>query len=378
MILLFVAALVLCLPITVRAEEYDEEVEYELLRQIEEAGLDPLSEYLEDISSFTGEDFESVDKMIFELSERGFSGGVSGVFESIKAVLTTELRKAASPLAALTAAALLTLFSETVSDEGVKHVLSVILGLSSAALCIGSLSVLFNNVYSVINETAELAQRTVPVVSALMIASGSELFSPILLFLSGTVISLIKGIIMPLIIAEGAVSAAGALTDRSGFDGLLKLIGKTVKWLLGLISVVYLGTVSVRGITGSVRNGVLLRSSKYALDKLVPSANGLVSGTVDTVLGCALLIKNGTGIALVMILISRVLRPVFGLLAGMLIFRAAAAISGPLADKRIVKLYGNAADTVSNMFTCAAVSASMLAVTLFVMIASGGSSLGIL
>jgi stage III sporulation protein AE len=103
----------------------------------------------------------------------------------------------------------------------------------------------------------------------------------------------------------------------------------------------------------------------------------MVSGTVDTVMGCALLIKNGVGAIAILILVSVLARPLVILAAGIFVFRLAAAVSQPAADERTVRLFSNAAETVSLLFACVVSAGCMMAVTMLVFIASGGISAGL-
>ena len=54
--------------------------------------------------------------------------------------------------------------------------------------------------------------------------------------------------------------------------------------------------MAIQGLTGSTYDGVTLRTAKFAMDKFVPVVGGMFSGTMDTLIGCSLVVKNGVGV----------------------------------------------------------------------------------
>ncbi|MBR0135946.1 MAG: stage III sporulation protein AE, partial [Clostridia bacterium] len=245
----------------------------------------------------------------------------------------------------------------------------------------GMLASLCGIASAAVKSIGDLVAATMPIISALLVSIGAPasagVFRPLMTFLSGTVVITICGAVLPLTLACGITAVADSLTEGSRFAELVKLLKKSVKWLLGLISTVYFGMTAVRGMTVAAYDGVSVRTAKYAVDKLVPVVGGMVSGTVDTVMGCALLIKNGVGAIAILILVSVLVRPLVILAAGIFVFRLAAAVSQPAADERTVRLFSNAAETVSLLFACVVSAGCMMAVTMLVFIASGGISAGL-
>ncbi len=168
------------------------------------------------------------------------------------------------------------------------------------------------------------------------------------------------------------MTVLNGLTDGLKLERWIRLLHKTAKWLLGLLTAVYTASAAVCGVGASYADGVRLRTAKYAVDKLIPAVGGMVTGAADAVRSAALLLKNGAGTAALIILFGVLLRPALALFCGMLAFRITAAVSEPFADERIPKMLDGIADTVSLMFACAAASAAMFTVTVLMMISAGG------
>ncbi len=56
-------------------------------------------------------------------------------------------------------------------------------------------------------------------------------------------------------------------------------------------------------MTSASIDGVAIRAAKYAVDNFVPVVGGMFSDTMDTLVGCTLIVKNALGVAAVLVLI---------------------------------------------------------------------------
>lgn len=376
---LFIAALCSVLPYGAFAMENNDDLNDEIERQVNELDLEPWDEYTDSLRMFS--DFGSFDEFLISAAEKGSVLSSSDLFEILGKLIAEGFKGSLSAICLLTASALLTALSGIVADEGISRALGTVLCLTAVASVAGMLSSLAATAYSAVRETARLTEKTAPVMSALMVSLGSKttagVFTPEFVFLSGSVVSIIEKAALPLSAAHGVAAAAQAVSDEAKLGGILKLLKKVVKWILGVISTVYIGLTAVHGLTAASRDGVMIRTAKYALDKLVPIAGGMVGGAADSILGCALLIRNGVGTAAVLILLARTAGPLTVLFLGMLVFRIAEALSAPLADERAVRLLSNAADAASDMFACTVVAGVLYALTVLIIMASGGIAAGL-
>lgn len=53
----------------------------------------------------------------------------------------------------------------------------------------------------------------------------------------------------------------------------------------------FLGAMSLQGVTSASIDGVAIRAAKYAVDNFVPVVGGMFSDTMDTLVGCTLIVK---------------------------------------------------------------------------------------
>ena len=97
-----------------------------------------------------------------------------------------------------------------------------------------------------------------------------------------------------------------------------------------------------------------------------------MAGSLDTVRGCTLLIKNAAGAAAVLIALGIVLTPLLQIAGMSLALRVTAALCAQVADGRMPKMLENLADVCRYLFACAALVALMYVLTMGLVMGLGG------
>ena len=197
-----------------------------------------------------------------------------------------------------------------------------------------------------------------------------------MIVLSNIILSVIGNIIIPLLLAGGILSIINGLTDKMKLSRSIKFINSTVKWVLGLMTTVYIAVNTIEGLTAGTADRITLRTTRYAIDKLIPAVGGMVSGAVDAVIGGAVILKNAVGLAAILIIAAIVIRPIMMLIAGMLSLRISSAIIEPFAEPGITGILDGNADTISYLFAAVSAAASMFIVNIMVIMSLGNTLVG--
>ena len=97
-------------------------------------------------------------------------------------------------------------------------------------------------------------------------------------------------------------------------------------------------------------DGVISRTAKYTVGAFLPVVGGLLSDSVDAVIGASLLIKGAVGTygLIAIVIISAV--PLIKLFSLIIIYRFAAAVIEPISDKRIVNCLSDVATSLTYVF----------------------------
>ncbi len=203
-----------------------------------------------------------------------------------------------------------------------------------------------------LTEHIALAQRTIdllsgamqnlfPLLLTLLAAVGgtasAAFFQPAVVAASGTMTSLIRNVTMPFAVGAAVLIILDHVSEKLHVSRLASLFKQMANWTLGVSFTVFIGVTMVQGLGTAAVDGVSIRTAKYAIDNFVPIVGGMFADTVDTLVGCSLLIKNALGTTGLMVLVGICITPMIQALCAVLIYRVCAAILQPMAESSIVE-----------------------------------------
>jgi stage III sporulation protein AE len=159
----------------------------------------------------------------------------------------------------------------------------------------------------------------------------------------GAIESLYLGFLLPLSKIYVLLILVGNMTKEDMMSKMTELLGLIISWgarsLLGIV----IGFQLVQGMVLPVADAVQ-SSGMQKLLSVIPGIGAGAGAAVKVLLGSGVLIKNSIGAAAVMILVVITLVPALKLALLWLIYRGAAAVLQPVADKRMIAAISNVAD----------------------------------
>lgn len=196
--------------------------------------------------------------------------------------------------------------------------------------------------------------RMLPLLLTMLTALGgsasSALLHPLVVAASGSMVFLAREVVLRLVMCTCAVTAVNHLSDRAHLTRMAQLLRSAVCWFLGVSFTVFLSAMSLQGVCSASIDGVAIRAAKYAVDNFVPVVGGMFSDTMDTLVGCTLIVKNALGVAAVLVLLAVVARPLMRTLAVIFVMKLSAALLEPVADHEIVQAIGDFSHTIMLFF----------------------------
>ncbi len=367
----FFSALVL-LPQTAHAAD-DTEILGETALQLQEYNLDAWQAAAD---SFSGElkglwDGKSMREWMLAYASGETDAPYEGLAARAWSAVMAGVRGNASILCMLLGVSLLTgviglLFD---GEQGLREILSFV----CASMAVSAGAAFFLHLIAEAKDTlmriSGFSAQTVPVLSTMLSATGSVasagMMRPLMAFLSGSMIAFFTDFVLPVIAAAGLLTIAGSLSAKDELKRFSKLLKSLCKWAIGFVFTVYIGTISLQGMSLAGADSIGLRTVKYTLDKSIPVIGGAVSGTLDTVRGCAVLVKNAAGAATVLLTLAYVLEPAIEIWAASFTLKICAALCTPVSDGRIARMIEELGEL------CVYILAAVLAAALMFMILSG-------
>ncbi|MCC8192986.1 MAG: stage III sporulation protein AE [Ruminococcus sp.] len=210
---------------------------------------------------------------------------------------------------------ILTMTKSLLEDNGdMDSILAVIASLASVGILYPSISRCLNIVTETITAATVFMYSYVPVFSSILAAGGSTSsgisYYVTILSVCEIIGFFIENLLVPFMSFTIAVSVVEAIDPALmgiNLSGSLKTISK---WILGLISSIFIGVISIQGIIGQASDALGTRAIKFAASSFIPVVGGAVSDAYQTVVSSMSYIKSGVGIVGIIAIIFSVLTPV--------------------------------------------------------------------
>ncbi len=356
-LLLAISVLIILLPAAVLAE--NEEVIAEVEAQLAAADVSAWEESFallpNEVKALWG---ASSAKELVELFASASPNIDGDVLSKLGAMALSSVKSALAALAGVIAIALLTGVLNALAEGAGSGAAKDAASFACFLVCAVSLSYLITKLAASATDTIDRLGRFIevstPVFAVLLSAAGgvtlSGMIQPLMGFLSAGVVRAFEQLVLPLIVAGGAVSIVCGLSDTIKLDKLIGLAKSIVKWVIGAVFSIYTGVVALEGMSAGSMDTLTVRTAKYALRESIPIVGGAVSGALENVIGSAAIIKNAAGAASMLIAVGIALAPLISIGGASLALRAAAALTEPFSDARIPKLLSNAADMLTYLF----------------------------
>lgn len=172
---------------------------------------------------------------------------------------------------------------------------------------------------------------------AVALATGSVtslFFYNVILFLIYVIELVIVRFLLPIVNIYIMVRVLGNLTGEDFLSELADLIKKIVSWILKTLLVCVISINVIQGLLAPAIDAVK-RSALTRTAEALPWVGNAIGGAAEVVLGTAVLIKNGIGMAGALIAIAICAVPILQMLVMAFLYKLAAAVVQPVSDKRI-------------------------------------------
>ena len=225
-----------------------------------------------------------------------------------------------------------------------------------------------------IDQMVGLMQASLPVMFTLLLAMGNlttaALFKPVVISSLTLLATLIKNIVLPLFFLGAVLRLFNHISSQfklSKLAGLFDFAGKTS---IGLVLTVFIGVMSVQGVTGGVADGVALRTVKYSADA-IPGVGKFFKDAVELVASSGIMLRNAVGIVALIALAVICVAPVVKIIALIFAFRLSAALVEPVGEKNLADSLQDIAKSLTMVFWGVASVAIMFFIAVAIIVGSG-------
>lgn len=180
--------------------------------------------------------------------------------------------------------------------------------------------------------------------------------------------------IIPIIFMTFVLQFVSSISSEYKIDKLIKLLNQAALWTQGIMMTIFIGIITVRGITSKTIDQVTAKTAKYAVDNFIPIVGKCLSDAVSTVAGYSLLLKNAISSVGLVIVIAIMLLPVIKIFIIAIMYKLVAALIEPISDGRLVNCISSAGDSLILVMSCL-ISVSVMFFIMISIIATAGKVL---
>lgn len=204
--------------------------------------------------------------------------------------------------------------------------------LGAAAIAAGDVHSLIGLGLETLDELAAMAKLLLPTVAAAIASGGAvgtaSVWQVGALMASDVFLSLIRGLLVPVLYCMIAAAAAGALLPKSRLTKLADGIKTLITWALSGVLAVFVTFLSLSGVLAGSADRMAVRVGKTVISGAVPVVGGILSEATEALLAGAGALRSTLGVLGVLTVLALCLAPLVHLAVQYLLYRAAAFFCG--------------------------------------------------
>ncbi len=227
----------------------------------------------------------------------------------------------------------------------------------------------------VINNISDFMSALLPIlVTMISLAGGiaaATTLDPIVLGAVVFIPKVYSNVIIPMILMGFVLEFANNISAEHKINNLCKLFKQVIIWFQGIIVTIFIGLLTIRGITSTTIDAVTLKTAKFAVDNFIPIVGKAFSDAITSVAGYSLIIKNAISSIGLVVIILILLHPLIKLVLIEFIYKLSAALIEPISDSRITKSLEAAGSSMMLIISCVLTVSFMFFILIGIMASTG-------
>jgi len=332
-------------------------------------------------------DFSSVDDstdanidfkgLVTDIISGGQTSLKKNFLQQLQSTLTKELssnKKAIIQVIALSIiSAFFTNFSNAFNNQQISQTGFFVTCIALVTILIAIFSVAAGTATSAIQAVLAFMKALIPIyATSIAVTSGSMSSMAYYEFIL-IVIAVVNWVFLTIIINGSyiyvMISAADCVAKEESLSKLSALVKLIIGWIMKTSLAAVIGINAIQSLVLPVADSIQSNVLSKALGMIPGIGNG-ITAISSTVIGAGTLVKNGIGVAALIVVIVICLIPIVKLVIFVITYKFISAIVQPVADKRIVECINATAEGMNILLTTVIYSAIMFLVTIAIICAS--------
>ena len=274
---------------------------------------------------------------------------------------------------------LLKSLSNSFGEKPVSNLGIIICSCFVIALCLKNFTYTYNLCSDTISTMTYTMQLLLPILIPLMIAIGGitsgGILNPVIMASITAFNTVLSKLILPAIYVSTIFILINGMTEKDYVNKLALFLRGVATFATGLCVTFFTGITVIQGFVTQSADGMLINTARYSISNFVPIVGGFAADSVDMVLSCIGIIKNGISILGVIILITLLIVPLIKLLAIAVVYKLTAIVTEPIGNKEISGCLNEMGNSVITMAVILFLTSMMFLIFVTVIISIGGGKL---
>ena len=332
-------------------------------------------------------DFSSVDDstdanidfkgLVTDIISGGQTSLKKNFLQQLQSTLTKELssnKKAIIQVIALSIiSAFFTNFSNAFNNQQISQTGFFVTCIALVTILIAIFSVAAGTATSAIQAVLAFMKALIPIyATSIAVTSGSMSSMAYYEFIL-LVIATVNWVFLNVVINGSyifvMISAADCVAKEESLSKLSALIKLIISWIMKTSLAAVIGINAIQSLVLPVADSIQSSVLSKALG-MIPGIGSGISAISSTVIGAGTLVKNGIGVAALIVILVICLIPIVKLAIFVITYKFISAIVQPVADKRIVECINATAEGMNILLTTIVYSAIMFLITIAIICAS--------
>ncbi len=348
----------------------------------EQKELFGITDFVKEAEKYSGDFFEDID--VTETLSQAITGKINNnkIYKTTLNILGKEVKSSITTLISILIIIVIHSILKSISDSLEDDSISKIIYYVQYILIVTIVMSNFGQIIELVRETTRnlvgFMNSLIPILIVLMTYTGtaitSNLVQPVLLFMINFIGNVMQNVLIPIVLVVTVLAIVSKISERAQIVKITKFLKSSVTWFLGVILTLFVGVLSLEGTLTSSVDGITAKTTKAAVSSLIPVVGKILGDTVDSVLGCGVILKNAVGVVGVIVIIGICVIPIIKLGTLSIIYNLASGIIEPIADEKIVKLLEEMGGIFKLLFgiVCALSVLLIIGITLVVKISNSG------
>lgn len=312
-----------------------------------------LSSFIQEGEKYTKESFNNLD--IGQVLNSAIKGKIDAktIYSSVLKILGDEITSSITIIGGILAIivihAILKNIGENIGNNSISQIAYYVEYILIVTLIMKSFLTVIDMVKDAIVNLVSYINILIPLLLALVVTSGTAVTAsavqPVILWLIVLLGNGITMYILPILLISTVLGIVSNLSDKIQIGKLSKMLKSSIVWVMGFVLTLFVSFLSLEGTLTSGVDGLTLKGLKSASSTFIPVVGKALSDSVDTVLGATAVIKNAVGIVGIIVVLGICAVPIIKLIVLNILYNLSAAIAEPLADKKIINVMEQIADT---------------------------------